>query len=250
MMNLTKHKLHTFSAALALGALSFGFTPAAMAVSSYDSSASVALTLNDVTDATGAQVTTGWSVDAFGSGTVDFFESGDASATGTISVVDPAVSMSILDSILQSTTASGTATNGIAETFTFSDLAIDVANTSGQDLTFSFGFDIIALASASGDLASANATVDMLDDFGFVDILAIASAGVGVQLAADATGDASQSGVIEFTLLAGDFNSMSISGFIDSNGTAESVIPVPAAVWLFGSGLLGLVGVARRKQAA
>ena len=28
----------------------------------------------------------------------------------------------------------------------------------------------------------------------------------------------------------------------------ESVIPVPAAVWLFGSGLLGLVGIARRKK--
>ena len=26
-----------------------------------------------------------------------------------------------------------------------------------------------------------------------------------------------------------------------------TVIPVPAAVWLFGSGLLGLVGIARRK---
>ncbi len=26
-------------------------------------------------------------------------------------------------------------------------------------------------------------------------------------------------------------------------------VPVPAAVWLFGSGLLGLVGVARRKKA-
>ena len=31
------------------------------------------------------------------------------------------------------------------------------------------------------------------------------------------------------------------------NGTA-AVVPVPAAVWLFGSGLLGLVGVARRKK--
>ena len=27
-----------------------------------------------------------------------------------------------------------------------------------------------------------------------------------------------------------------------------SVVPVPAAVWLFGSGLLGLIGVARRKH--
>jgi hypothetical protein len=29
-----------------------------------------------------------------------------------------------------------------------------------------------------------------------------------------------------------------------------SAIPVPAAAWLFGSGLLGLIGVARRKKTA
>ena len=34
------------------------------------------------------------------------------------------------------------------------------------------------------------------------------------------------------------------------DGTVASVVPVPAAVWLFGSGLLGLVGVARRKSRA
>jgi hypothetical protein len=28
-----------------------------------------------------------------------------------------------------------------------------------------------------------------------------------------------------------------------------SAVPVPAAVWLFGSGLIGLVGLARRKKA-
>lgn len=31
---------------------------------------------------------------------------------------------------------------------------------------------------------------------------------------------------------------------------AVSAVPVPAAVWLFGSGLLGLIGVARRKKTA
>ena len=30
---------------------------------------------------------------------------------------------------------------------------------------------------------------------------------------------------------------------------APSAVPIPAAVWLFGSGLLGLVGIARRKKA-
>ncbi|MEN8762128.1 MAG: VPLPA-CTERM sorting domain-containing protein [Thiogranum sp.] len=32
-------------------------------------------------------------------------------------------------------------------------------------------------------------------------------------------------------------------------GATVSTVPVPAAVWLFGSGLLGLVGIARRKAA-
>jgi len=34
-----------------------------------------------------------------------------------------------------------------------------------------------------------------------------------------------------------------------SHVSAYGVVPVPAAVWLFGSGLLGLVGIARRKKA-
>ena len=33
-----------------------------------------------------------------------------------------------------------------------------------------------------------------------------------------------------------------------SHVTGYGVVPVPAAVWLFGSGLIGLVGVARRKS--
>ena len=36
---------------------------------------------------------------------------------------------------------------------------------------------------------------------------------------------------------------------IEVTGPTPSVIPIPAAAWLFGSALLGLVGVARRKKA-
>jgi hypothetical protein len=41
-----------------------------------------------------------------------------------------------------------------------------------------------------------------------------------------------------------DITSLHVDSYI------ASVVPVPAAVWLFGSGLLGLVGVSRRKKAA
>jgi hypothetical protein len=37
--------------------------------------------------------------------------------------------------------------------------------------------------------------------------------------------------------------------FLDNLSITTSAVPVPAAAWLFGSGLLGLVGVARRKKA-
>ncbi|NOQ89498.1 MAG: VPLPA-CTERM sorting domain-containing protein, partial [Gammaproteobacteria bacterium] len=35
----------------------------------------------------------------------------------------------------------------------------------------------------------------------------------------------------------------------DSAWVGANVVPVPAAVWLFGSGLIGLIGFARRKKA-
>ena len=35
-----------------------------------------------------------------------------------------------------------------------------------------------------------------------------------------------------------------------SHVSAYGVVPIPASVWLFGSGILGMIGVARRKKAA
>ena len=47
----------------------------------------------------------------------------------------------------------------------------------------------------------------------------------------------------------GDFNMTQYSEVFDITiKSATTVIPVPAAVWLFGSGLIGLVGVARRRK--
>ena len=242
-MKLLKSDFHTFSAAIALCALGMGFAPAASAISTYDAMAEFTLTLTGVTDATGAQVTSGWDVTAFGDGVVFTNENGAASATGSVSIIDPAVSMRFLDSITQSSTSSGSASNGFAFTDALTDLDIDVDNFSGQALTFSFDFSAMTDAVTSAvfpGTASANATVDMLDDLGYFNILAIADAIDGNP----ATGTGDLIGSVQFVLLDGESNL--ISGFVDSFGSAEAV-PVPAAVWLFGSGLIGLIGIARRK---
>lgn len=77
-------------------------------------------------------------------------------------------------------------------------------------------------------------------------------------------------GSLSFTMKSttnpGDFSALTMvdsvnwGGFTDAigsplainyvGGMATNPVPVPAAVWLFGSGLLGLVGMARRKQTA
>ena len=56
--------------------------------------------------------------------------------------------------------------------------------------------------------------------------------------------------------LALNFSAMGLQGIADESWGLDNVhvevaaVPIPAAVWLFGSGLLGLIGVARRKKAA
>lgn len=63
------------------------------------------------------------------------------------------------------------------------------------------------------------------------------------------------SGTNAYTLDWSNSFSVLVGGFLPVSGTATvslagivAPVPVPAAVWLFGSGLLGLVSVARRKK--
>ena len=51
------------------------------------------------------------------------------------------------------------------------------------------------------------------------------------------------------TVVMDDFSSYELTN-VSASMTEVSAVPVPAAVWLFGSGLLGLMGVLRRRKVA
>ena len=50
-----------------------------------------------------------------------------------------------------------------------------------------------------------------------------------------------------FSLESANGNVLSTDFLMTATGTRTPEVPIPASVWLFGSGLLGLVGVSRRK---
>ena len=51
---------------------------------------------------------------------------------------------------------------------------------------------------------------------------------------------------------ASSFSQLNINANFSAGGLAATVppVPIPPALWLFGSGLIGLAGIARRKKAA
>ncbi len=55
---------------------------------------------------------------------------------------------------------------------------------------------------------------------------------------------------VDGTILNGTFSyaSGSVNGNVIYDFNATSAVPIPAAAWLFGSGLIGLIGLARRKS--
>jgi len=246
MLKLFKSDFQKFALALTFGALSTGITSTATAASTYDAEAGLMVTLTNVTDLAGGAVSNDdWNViieGAFPSSTsMDSTGDGIANANATSNIDDFSfVFLEIGDFVSQTATSDGTATNGTAT----SDASVGVyfqgiSNSSEQTLRFIFDYDFTAIASAEGDDALSSASVEI---WGSQSILAAASASSSGPI----FDDQSTSGSIIFELGYGGYEQMIAE--LNSGGSAASVIPIPAAVWLFGSGLLGLVGVARRKK--
>jgi len=92
----------------------------------------------------------------------------------------------------------------------------------------------------------------ILTDFEFPEPLA--QSGMAVTTATELLGSLNAPGSFTFDATPGDyfvsfFGEAGASTSYGMYGIEISQVPLPAAVWLFGSGLLGLIGIAKRKKA-
>ena len=102
--------------------------------------------------------------------------------------------------------------------------------------------------SASGSLYTLDPVTGVLSliaDLGVNDVDAMTYGPDGFLYAADSEGG-STSDLYQINPADGTLINLGNTGILELNGIA-AIVPNPAAVWLFGSGLIGLIGVAKRK---
>jgi hypothetical protein len=134
----------------------------------------------------------------------------------------------------------GVSPNSVAQFFNVGEYT----TTSGphfylaDTITFASGIDFVFLG-ISDDLAPNP------DDFGF-SMNGLVSPGT----AFSTTGSSAVIGLSYSDLIPGVYTSSTLGGIkIEDFSLVVAAVPIPPALWLFGSGLLGLVGIARRKKA-
>ena len=138
------------------------------------------------------------------------------------------------------------ATNQMTGTFEWTYDVGDFQNGTGL-------FSELFIPLTSHTLADLNVTFDIGKSIEFTLIDNLDSDGVDISLVFVNPLTPTQSTLLNLDFFTGSKWALGGTGtnhvFI-SGGISPVVVPVPAAVWLFGSGLLGLIGIARRKKAA
>jgi hypothetical protein len=115
---------------------------------------------------------------------------------------------------------------------------IDGSFTLTADLVW---VDIFSIGTAGGANINGTANLSNIAYGGSnADLLALFNGGSGIQTM-----------TYQFTTPQSLTQLFTTSSSVTSTSFSGNItpVPVPAAVWLFGSGLLGLVGIARRKKA-
>ena len=156
-------------------------------------------------------------------------------------------------------------------TSTFANDSLGFGDTGGETLTFSWSNSVESMnvtfwdVDAEPDTLGESLTFTTFADVSIVSLGSTDLWNVGTETLSSSYGtktdnkDPGNFSVLNFSNASG-FNEItfnwSVDSGVDSVGsvgigdiTDITVVPLPAAFWLFGSGLIGLIGIARRKKA-
>jgi hypothetical protein len=221
---------------------------AAQANVTFNSSAALTFTINSITNLNAEHPNDLSGLEVLGSfeqaSVLPYFytiTSGDGSVTANNPSVLPPVTVS--NSFSHSFAVSGSALNGAVDSYHTGWFNLDFNNTGGDSYNIDLTLDYQLNAEASGLFANSNVALD----YGYTGNSFTGSDSVDAFTFAgfpyDTDSLTGSNGLI-FTLGSGSTGSFYADAVITEN---LAPVPVPAAVWFFASGLLGVIGLNKRK---
>jgi len=144
----------------------------------------------------------------------------------------------------------GLLTGGQLRAFKNADVYLAAANGLGTNLTGTNGSST-ALPSDGAAYVANNMGDNWVGNANFSSMANVGTAQNFFQLSTVGTGSTTKIAVAQYQNLDGAaaWNLAADGTLTYATAPAPSAVPVPAALWLLGSGLIGMVGVARRKAA-
>lgn len=225
------------------------FSPISHAIIDYGTKALVEFGLGSVKTNFGAAINSGeWYV--FLTGNIiseSAITIGDANANIGNNFLTSPVLMGVGDSVSQSLYSSGYVNDGLVESFSNAEFGIEILNFTNESLVFRFDYFAEVMGHMIGDgTGSGNVSLSMEDSgLNFINFDHNIDFGLGYGGGFDGEGASAW-----ITLDQGD--TIHVYGSGSSYIYAESIVhavPEPPIVLLLSSGLIGLIGFARRKKA-
>jgi hypothetical protein len=257
---IIKTSSHTLSTTLTLSILSILFTPvstAAVIITAYEATGEYSLTLNNVYDISGNQVTTGWSSDTWSDSAGDSYIDGQNdymyyTGSGSFHNIGDTVTTGLTTGATLSAGAEfGTGSQGVM----FYD-NYRLRNTSDQPLIFSIEYAISLSTMAYGE-AYANQSIE------FGDVTNIEDPILDIKLFCESTSHSSISDVAQCSnsMVGNAFLMLESNDYLDLGVTIYSggeidfpsnvaPIPEPSTMLLMATGLAGLGFASRKKKQA
>jgi len=231
--------------------LAFAAAPSANAATAYTAEAGVKLSITGISNTSnpGSAIS---GLDISGSFVLDpesqFEKNGNATGDLDFNPSSLPATPSIGDSFSQTLQVSGNSISGEVSSYHFSTGILQLTNSSSNEYVVDFSMDYDLAISASGEAsddsdAGVSLELEYVYPGGIEDLVSL------IADLDDPSANAKNSVSFSVTVAPGTTDKEYNTDLV-VDGFAVSAVPIPAAVWLLGSGILGLAGLARTQTSA